>query len=168
MTEIGKSPKHKTTHQDGGDDELVLTGILPGVHKTTHQDAGADEIDASGLAGRCDFVDRGDPAAYDFGIASFTTDGAAHDLDLSAIVPSNAKAVLLKIAIEDDTTVTRFRIGKKGNTELYNSGEFWTQVANVLFGTDFICPIGADGKLTYIASNLVITTINLLVKGWWI
>ena len=50
---------HKTTHQDGGSDEisvLGLSGLLgdaqtPLAHKTSHQDGGADEISVEGLAG---------------------------------------------------------------------------------------------------------------------
>jgi len=50
---------HKTTHQDGGSDEisvLGLSGLLadgqtPLAHKTSHQDTGTDEISVEGLAG---------------------------------------------------------------------------------------------------------------------
>ena len=50
---------HKTSHQDGGSDEisvLGLSGLLgdaqtPLAHKTSHQDGGADEISVEGLSG---------------------------------------------------------------------------------------------------------------------
>ena len=50
---------HKTSHQDGGSDEisvLGLSGLLgdsqtPLAHKTSHQDTGTDEISVSGLSG---------------------------------------------------------------------------------------------------------------------
>ena len=50
---------HKTSHQDGGSDEisvLGLSGLLadaqtPLAHKTSHQDGGADEISVTGLSG---------------------------------------------------------------------------------------------------------------------
>ena len=50
---------HKTSHQDGGSDEisvLGLSGLLgdsqtPLAHKTSHQDGGADEISIAGLLG---------------------------------------------------------------------------------------------------------------------
>jgi len=48
MSEIGRPPPHKATHQDGGDDELDLTGINPGAHKTSHQLAGSDQLDLLG------------------------------------------------------------------------------------------------------------------------
>jgi hypothetical protein len=62
MPEIGAP--HKLTHQDGGNDEISLTGLsglagdsqTPLPHKTSHQDGGSDEISVAGLAGRLVFV----------------------------------------------------------------------------------------------------------------
>ena len=50
---------HKTSHQDGGSDEIAVTGLAglladgqtPLAHKTSHQDGGTDEILVEGLAG---------------------------------------------------------------------------------------------------------------------
>jgi len=50
---------HKTSHQDGGSDEISVTGLAglladgqtPLAHKTSHQDAGTDEISVAGLSG---------------------------------------------------------------------------------------------------------------------
>ena len=64
---------HKTTHQDGGSDEISVEGLAgeltaeqksawskvsgkpttftPAAHKTTHQDGGSDEISVAGLDG---------------------------------------------------------------------------------------------------------------------
>jgi hypothetical protein len=50
---------HKTTHQDGGTDEISVAGLsgllgdaqTPLAHKTTHQDEGTDEISVAGLSG---------------------------------------------------------------------------------------------------------------------
>ncbi|GAH45435.1 unnamed protein product, partial [marine sediment metagenome] len=41
------------------------------------------------------FVDRGDPAAYDYAKEDLTIDGAWHDMDLSGIVSEKAKAVFI-------------------------------------------------------------------------
>ncbi len=50
---------HHLTHQDGGEDEISVTGLSghladaqdPVAHKTSHQDAGADEISVAALSG---------------------------------------------------------------------------------------------------------------------
>ena len=73
MPEIRGVPTHKTSHQDGGSDEISVEGLAgeltaeqksawaqvsgkpstftPGAHKTSHQDGGADEISVAALAG---------------------------------------------------------------------------------------------------------------------
>jgi len=146
MSEIGKPPKHKTTHQNGG----------------------ADEIDATGLAGRCDFVDRGDPSAVDFTETSLTTDGTWRDLDLSAIVGAGAKAVLLSVRITDNQTATEFSFRKNGNSNTINISKLNTQVANLPFYLDVIVPLDANGKIEYMGSNTPFSDISITVRGWWI
>jgi hypothetical protein len=50
---------HKTSHQDGGADEISVAGLsglladgqTPLAHKTSHQDGGTDEISVAGLSG---------------------------------------------------------------------------------------------------------------------
>lgn len=50
---------HKTSHQDGGSDEISVAGLsgllgdaqTPLAHKTSHQDGGLDEISIQGLSG---------------------------------------------------------------------------------------------------------------------
>jgi len=52
-------PAHATNHQDGGADEISLTGLSgesitpqpPKTHATTHQNGGSDEISVAGLSG---------------------------------------------------------------------------------------------------------------------
>ena len=50
---------HASSHQDGGSDEISVTGLAgllvtaqtPAAHKTSHQDAGSDELSVVGLSG---------------------------------------------------------------------------------------------------------------------
>lgn len=61
---------HKTSHQDGGSDEISVTGLsglladsqTPLAHKTSHQDGGSDEISVTGLSGL--LADAQTPAAH--------------------------------------------------------------------------------------------------------
>lgn len=168
MSEVGRVNKHKTTHQDGGDDELVLTGILPGVHKTTHQDGGDDEIDATGLTGTGRFVDRGDPVTWDFTLSNFITDGNWNDLDLSAIVPAGAIAVALHVQLNDDTLATKILIAKKGLINFVNLAICRIIVAAVTEDLDIITFLDSNRKLTYNATNTTWTALSVVVKGWWI
>jgi len=113
------------------------------------------------------FEDRGDPNAWDFTLGDLTTDGAWHDLDLSGIVPDGAKAVLLRIDLEDDAINSQLLLRKKGNANAVNMIESLTQVANQDYVVDAVCPCSDERYLEYKASNLVWTEIDIVVKGWW-
>jgi hypothetical protein len=84
MPEIGAP--HKLTHQNGGNDEISLTGLsglvgdsqTPLAHKTSHQDGGTDELSVAGLAGQVVFV------PYNGKIADIThADTNKHTVDLA-------------------------------------------------------------------------------------
>jgi hypothetical protein len=114
------------------------------------------------------FIDRGDPAASDFVVGALTTDGAWHDLDISAIVPSNAKAVLIRMSALTTTAQRVITLKKKGNTNSFNGSRMYTQVVSALITGDFVCPIGTDGLLEYLATNAIWSTLSIVVKGWWL
>jgi len=111
------------------------------------------------------FYDRGDPASYDK--TDFTTDGAWHDWDLSAIVPAGAKAVLLFVQIKDDAVGSYLGFRENGNSNAYNVSTIRTQVANIFADGDLICACDSSRIIEYIGSNLAFVTTQAVVKGWW-
>lgn len=146
MTEIGRTPRHKTSHQD----------------------AGADEIDATGLAGRCDLVDRGDPDASDFAIGDLTIDGTWRDLDLSSVVPVGAKAVLLRVWVNSGAVASSFGLRKKGNSNTSNAGFINTQEAAVWNFTDTVVSVDSNRKIQYNAEDVSWVGIYITIACWWI
>jgi len=114
------------------------------------------------------YVDRGDYGGYDFQIGDFTTDGGWYDLDLSSIIPAGAKAVTLRMIVEDDAANSYMGIRENGNVNAYNRVEIRTQVANVPFCCDVIVALDSNRKIEYSTVNTTWTTINMVVKGWWI
>jgi len=114
------------------------------------------------------FVDRGDPLGWDFATGSFTTDDTWRDLDLSSIVPKNAKAVLLRILLRDDVIGSTIQLRKKGNSNDTNVVWFAEPYTDTYFSTDAICPISDNQKLQYKATNTTFTDLFLSIKGWWI
>ncbi len=137
-------------------------------HKTTHQDGGSDEIDCMGLTGRCNFVDRGDPAAYDFEVGVLTTDGVWRDLDVSGVVPSGAIAVqfFLQVVIAGPGYTAKIR--KKGNTNTYNALTVTTIYANQTSGVIGIVPVGTSPGFQYWCENGIWSAVNILIQGWFI
>lgn len=113
------------------------------------------------------FYDRGDPAAWDFTWINLNTDGAWHDLDLSAIVPNAAKAVLLRIRVQCGVVAKLLQFRKSGNVNSLNTNGFRVQVANVVFEGDLVCAC-TNGHIEY-RTNIIAPTklADILVKGWW-
>ncbi len=113
--------------------------------------------------------DRGDPASGDFAVGDLTTDGAWHDLDLSAICPANTKAVAIRLEIQDDAAppvAVNFR--KNGNTNAANISVFRTQVAGITLSGDIIVSVDSDRVIEYLASDTTWFLLSITVKGWWL
>jgi hypothetical protein len=118
------------------------------------------------------FIDRGDPTAYDYNEtgskAVLNTDGTWRDLDLSAIVPAGAKAVLMHIDICDDATGSQFFLRKNGNSSDYNVVQCNTMVASQLFPYDVIVSCDTNRVIEYNGLNVAFIYIRIVVKGWFI
>lgn len=114
------------------------------------------------------FVDRGDPAAVDYVQANLTIDGAWHDLDLSAIVAAGAKAVLLKTRLQSANPGDKIRYRKNGNTNEVNTCGCEALRANVIRTRLGIVAIDTNKVIEYNADNIAWTTLDIVVRGWWI
>jgi len=113
------------------------------------------------------FVNRGDPAAWDWTVGDLTTDGTYHDLDCSGIVPSNAVAIVFFIQVEDGTAEIPFRLRKNGNSNGYNVGEVRTIVTDVTSSATLIVPCDANQVVEYYGYNTTWSTINIVIVGWF-
>ena len=113
------------------------------------------------------YVDRGDPAAYDFAIGDLTIDGAWHDLDLSSIIPIAAKGVYLMGMVEGANVNWNIMFRKKGNTNAINHEMFSTLRAGIERHRSGVIAVGTDRKIEYMADNQAWTTLSLVVRGWW-
>lgn len=113
------------------------------------------------------FHDRGNANYYDVLTASLTTNGAWHDLDLSAIIPNNTTAVVLSVLVKDDAVGSTIQFRKNGNTAIYNRSFTVTQVADVYSVATIIVPCDEDGIIEYLATNTTWTEILITVVGWF-
>lgn len=114
------------------------------------------------------FVDRGLITDWDFIVSAFVTDGDNHSFSLSSLVPTNAKAVLLNVQIQDQLIGMVFQVFSKNIPGNLNRTVGRTQVANTTLDFEAICSIDSTRLLGYNASSGTLTTISLCVKGWWI
>lgn len=104
--------------------------------------------------------------AFDVSESSITTNGAWHDLDLSSIVPSDAKIIVISGFIQDDNTSQRFSVRQNGSTLDDTVRAQWTQAINVPIGFTFIVPCDANQIIEYNGSSATFTHIRLVVLGW--
>lgn len=137
-------------------------------HGVTHQDAGADEVDATGLAGRINYADRGDPAAVDFTQATLTTRDAYTDLSLAGILPAGAKAAILTIRVQATTANKTVAFRKNGNSNPYNQVVCLTQVANIILAQSVIIPVDTNRVIEYYIETATWSEISVTVSGWFI
>lgn len=113
------------------------------------------------------YVDRGDPAAHDFTLVDLTTDGAWHTLDVSAIIPKTAQAVLWRGQVEGAGADWTVLFRKYGNTNEINVCCLETLRANIVRCRLCVGAIDHNQKIEYKIDNENWGTINLTVRGWW-
>lgn len=114
------------------------------------------------------YVDRGDPAAWDFAVANFTTDGTWRDLDLSSIVPAGAVLVHYRMNLQDDLVASEVAYRKNGNSNGFNATGTRIQVANQVMVVDGFVACDSGRIIEYWATNTTFSVINFSVRGWWI
>jgi len=114
------------------------------------------------------FIDRGDPAVVDYVVGDLVIDNDWHDLDLSAIVPENAKGVVIHTLLTTQQVGLNFNLRKKGNTNAINISQAWSAVAFESFSPDMTVPCDENRKIQYKVwpGNWLI--LQLTVKGWWL
>lgn len=111
---------------------------------------------------------RGDISAWDFTLVDFVRDENWHELDLSAIVPEGAKAVLLKVVVESVFEDKKFDLRAHGQIYNYNTCAIFTPKSSVRIGGVYLVPCDADRKIDYEAYSTGFTTINVIVVGWFL
>jgi hypothetical protein len=114
----------------------------------------------------CQYVDRGDVAAYDFTLSSFTIDSGWHDLDLSAICPTGTTLVLLRVWVKCNDAWKQVKFRTKGNANEIN-----ITVLKTLFGIDYwfydvwVAPNTA-GIIQYWFETADYDSLGVFVRGW--
>lgn len=114
------------------------------------------------------FVDRGDPANPDFQGVQLVADGFWHELDLSALIPTNASAVQFYGFGIHATLSKFFQIREVGNVNVYNIDGFYTVVAFLPVCGGLIAKVDSNQKIEYRLSTPAWLAKELTVKGWWL
>jgi len=113
------------------------------------------------------FVDRGDPAAVDFIITDLTKDGTWRELDLTNIIPTAAKSVLLKTRLQSANPGDRIRYRRCGNTNEINTCSCEALRANALRRRVSVVAVDGNRKIEYNADDITWTELQIVIRGWW-
>jgi hypothetical protein len=145
--------------------DVDAAAIADGKRLTYKSASGKIEYETP-TAGGDTIVDRGDPAAVDWNVGSFTTDATWRELDCSAIVPAGAKAIFFRLDLSDDAVGNGFHLRENGNSNAINFDGLITQVASIgQRGTIFSFCDG-DRKVEYYGNNVAFIQIDLTVCAW--
>jgi len=109
-----------------------------------------------------------DQQSYDFTQNDFTKDDSYHDLDLSAIVPAGAKAVLIWGSFKSDTGGTEINWAQNEHSGTYLKVMRHQPVADIAQEFDCIIPLDSLRVIQYrIESAPTYVNINMSVVAWW-
>ena len=112
------------------------------------------------------YVDRGDPASWDYSKADLTTDGQWHTLDLSSIVPEGATLVHLKIKAQIAYNNMIIGFCKKGIVNKQNGATLMIRHGNNEYYEEAWVACDADRKIEYWTSDQTWVMLDILVRGW--
>lgn len=114
------------------------------------------------------YVDRGDPATFDFALGDITQDDLWHDLNLAGIVPESGAnhPVHLIVAVKATKADNYLYFREKGNVNAVNVVCARTQAANVSLNLDCLVMMDAARVIQYKATIDDWTGIQIAVRGW--
>jgi hypothetical protein len=117
------------------------------------------------------YVDRGDPAAYDFDITDFP-EGGWFEMDLSAIVPDGAVAVYILVAISLAVPVgiDELAFREKSYPDDFPL-TFYTRyaaAAGIVQFAQYLVRCSPDRKIEYKRGMVNPASIDMVVRGWMI
>jgi hypothetical protein len=116
------------------------------------------------------FRHRTETAAYDWVLATLTTDGNPQELDFSTIKSMfGAYAVVLSVSVRDaDATGSELIIRPRAWDSNYNVFKIKTQTANVANHGTAVVMLNKNLKAEYVADNVTWDAINIAVVGWFV
>ncbi len=113
------------------------------------------------------FVDRGDPANFDFVTVDFTQDNAWHELDLSSIITLGAKLILFDFDYRNVAANRHIELRKNGQTNNKNHTEIHTRVAAQDDHAMLVVAPDLNRVIQYKVATAGWASINATVRGWW-
>ena len=161
-TRLGVVP---TCEEIGADPAGSSATVQGNLNTHTTEESNPHSVTAEQV-GAIKYVDRGDPASWDFTINDLTADQTWRDLDLSDIVPDDVELIHLRVRLRVPSLAAIY-FRKKGNAGGINTIVAKVQVANVYYDGGGFVVCDPDKIVQYLASNVPWTVIDIAVRGWF-
>jgi hypothetical protein len=88
---------------------------------------------------------------------------------LSGIIPTEARGVVLRVIITNNTAQESISFRKEGNSNQINIARIYAQVDNISIDKTLVVPVNVSNrKIEYNATNVgTWSTISIIVMGWF-
>jgi len=114
------------------------------------------------------FVPRSTISGYDFTAGDFTRDGAWHELNLSALIASNAKGVGIHCDVINSGGNRVLAFAPHGLGSAYFRWGDRAMTASETWTMSFpFVPIIGGPSIDYFFQDSSFGTVNLSILGWW-
>ena len=114
------------------------------------------------------YVDKGVIVTNQFDIGDLTVDGGYYSLDLSSVIPANAKAVFLSIRIRSTSVNDAFYVMPDLADPGYNEVYQRTQAANVIITFTALIDVTGKRSIKYSASSVEFNLISFNVLSYFV
>ena len=123
-------------------------------------------MDAKPAAASMTYVTRAVLEDYDYEHTDLDTDAAWHDLDLTGIIPVEAKVVFIHVKLRAATVGSFIGFKPAGDSAHYGQMQAHINVANKDIHGYFTIPLRGTGIVQYQASNVTWTFLRTIITGW--
>jgi len=113
------------------------------------------------------WYDRGDVAVYDYTTATLTADGAWHNLDISAIVGTAKRLVLINTYLKDNAGGKTMSLRTNGYTNGINIEQCGTVVADKTCSRNVWLYTDENGIIQYNIEVATWANTDLAIRGYF-
>lgn len=122
---------------------------------------------SSSSSGGVMWVDRGETTAPDFVIGDLTFDGVFRDMDISSIVGTGQKLVLIRGYVRATVAGKSIKFRTNGTTYADNVAESLTQEANTYQALGWWVMTDENGIVEFSGAPTNFNVVNITVRGWF-
>jgi len=114
------------------------------------------------------YVVRTGMTTWDYLTASFTRDGNIYSKNVSAIVPVDAQMIKCRVYVKGDAVGSSIIFGGPSVTTITEMAGIRTSYISDYWDLIVDIPVEGQQSFKYRASSVNISTLNMIILGWWL